>query len=115
MRQPKCAIRPVALFTRRVKDAIVVSVIKINVLPVEWGGQLRILDNDPMKKSDWSGSELFAHRVLAWFDVHGRKDLPWQQELTPYRVWVSEIHAAADTGGDGDPLFRTLYGGFSPA
>ncbi|MES9899815.1 MAG: A/G-specific adenine glycosylase [Sedimenticola sp.] len=44
-----------------------------------------------MKKSDWSGSELFAHRVLAWFEVHGRKDLPWQQELTPYRVWVSEI------------------------
>ncbi|MEJ1399183.1 MAG: A/G-specific adenine glycosylase, partial [Candidatus Sedimenticola sp. (ex Thyasira tokunagai)] len=44
-----------------------------------------------MKKSDWSGSELFAHRVLAWFEVHGRKDLPWQQEPTPYRVWVSEI------------------------
>ena len=30
-------------------------------------------------------------RVLAWFDQHGRKDLPWQQDTTPYRVWVSEI------------------------
>jgi len=33
----------------------------------------------------------FSHRVLAWFDVHGRKHLPWQREPTPYRVWVSEI------------------------
>lgn len=33
----------------------------------------------------------FAARVLTWFDRHGRKDLPWQQQPTPYRVWVSEI------------------------
>jgi A/G-specific DNA-adenine glycosylase (EC 3.2.2.-) len=35
--------------------------------------------------------ENFAPRVLAWFDVHGRKDLPWQKDKTPYRVWISEI------------------------
>lgn len=29
--------------------------------------------------------------LLEWFDHHGRKDLPWQQNITPYRVWVSEI------------------------
>lgn len=29
--------------------------------------------------------------VLRWFDLHGRKDLPWQQNPTPYRVWISEI------------------------
>lgn len=33
----------------------------------------------------------FATRLLAWFDEYGRKDLPWQQDATPYRVWVSEI------------------------
>ncbi len=33
----------------------------------------------------------FASRLLAWYDEHGRKELPWQQEPTPYRVWVSEI------------------------
>ena len=33
----------------------------------------------------------FADRVLAWFDVHGRKDLPWQHPRTPYRVWISEV------------------------
>ncbi len=32
-----------------------------------------------------------ARRVLGWFDRHGRKDLPWQQNIDPYRVWVSEI------------------------
>jgi A/G-specific adenine glycosylase len=34
---------------------------------------------------------VFAARVLSWFDDHGRKDLPWQQNINPYRVWVSEI------------------------
>jgi len=29
--------------------------------------------------------------LLAWFDRHGRHDLPWQQPRDPYRVWVSEI------------------------
>ena len=33
----------------------------------------------------------FAARLLAWWDTHGRKDMPWQQERTPYRTWVSEI------------------------
>ncbi len=33
----------------------------------------------------------FATRVLAWFDDYGRKDLPWQQDISPYRVWISEI------------------------
>ncbi len=35
--------------------------------------------------------EEFSRRLLAWFDVHGRRDLPWQHPATPYRVWVSEI------------------------
>jgi A/G-specific adenine glycosylase len=30
-------------------------------------------------------------RLLAWFDRHGRHDLPWQVAPTPYSVWVSEI------------------------
>lgn len=33
----------------------------------------------------------FAHQLLKWFDKHGRKNLPWQQGITPYRVWLSEI------------------------
>lgn len=33
----------------------------------------------------------FASRLLTWFDSHGRKDLPWQQDINPYRVWISEV------------------------
>ena len=33
----------------------------------------------------------FARRLLAWWDVHGRKDLPWQRDRAPYRVWISEV------------------------
>ncbi len=33
---------------------------------------------------------IFQAKVLAWFDQHGRKDLPWQQPVSPYRVWLSE-------------------------
>lgn len=38
-----------------------------------------------------SGVETFAPRLLRWFDVSGRHDLPWQHPRTPYRVWLSEI------------------------
>lgn len=33
----------------------------------------------------------FPDLVLGWFREHGRKNLPWQQDPTPYRVWISEI------------------------
>ena len=33
----------------------------------------------------------FARRLLAWYDLHGRRDLPWKQGRDPYRIWVSEI------------------------
>lgn len=29
--------------------------------------------------------------LTRWFAKHGRKDLPWHGNPTPYRVWVSEI------------------------
>jgi|TARA_B110000971_G_C20029910_1_gene510876 A/G-specific adenine glycosylase len=35
---------------------------------------------------DW-----FARQLLDWFEINGRKDLPWQADINPYRVWVSEI------------------------
>lgn len=37
------------------------------------------------------GADHFADAVLGWFDQHGRHDLPWQEEKTAYRTWVSEI------------------------
>ena len=35
---------------------------------------------------DW-----FARELIDWHTQHGRHDLPWQQDRSPYRVWVSEI------------------------
>jgi len=35
--------------------------------------------------------EIFQKKILDWFDLNGRKDLPWQLEVTPYRVWLSEV------------------------
>ena len=35
--------------------------------------------------------QAIAPRLLPWFDAHGRHDLPWQSEPTPYRVWISEV------------------------
>jgi A/G-specific adenine glycosylase len=43
----------------------------------------------PAESAD--AADAFATRLLAWFDVHGRKNLPWQQDRTPYRVWISEV------------------------
>ncbi|MGR8949264.1 MAG: A/G-specific adenine glycosylase [Gammaproteobacteria bacterium] len=33
----------------------------------------------------------FRKLLLTWFDKHGRHDLPWQQDISAYRVWISEI------------------------
>ena len=33
----------------------------------------------------------FTRQLLKWYKRSGRHDLPWQQDITPYRVWVSEI------------------------
>ncbi len=35
--------------------------------------------------------QIFNLTLLTWFDNHGRKDLPWQQPRSAYRVWISEI------------------------
>lgn len=44
-----------------------------------------------MKLNSMINAQHFQSQVLTWFDQHGRKDLPWQQPVTPYRVWVSEV------------------------
>lgn len=36
-------------------------------------------------------STRFSDRVLQWYDLYGRKDLPWQKNCNAYKVWLSEI------------------------
>ena len=42
------------------------------------------------EKKEQKKEETIAERMLAWYDAHARM-LPWREEPTPYRVWVSEI------------------------
>jgi A/G-specific adenine glycosylase len=37
-----------------------------------------------------SAARSLSSRLLAWYDRHGRKDLPWKSG-NPYHVWLSEI------------------------
>ena len=45
----------------------------------------------PRRKPTEKSLHSFASRLLDWFAENGRHDLPWQAEVNPYRVWVSEI------------------------
>lgn len=47
---------------------------------------IALVYNRTMKKEN----KTFTDDLLAWYDLHARI-LPWRQEATPYRVWVSEI------------------------
>jgi A/G-specific adenine glycosylase len=38
-----------------------------------------------------TGGDGFSDALLGWYDVHGRRDLPWQQPRSPYRTWLSEV------------------------
>lgn len=39
----------------------------------------------------YMNTNTFSKSLLKWFDTDGRKDLPWQENKTFYRVWISEI------------------------
>ena len=49
---------------------------------------------------------MIAPRLLAWWDKHGRKDLPWQRRRNPYRVWVAEIMLQQTRVGTVKPYFE---------
>jgi A/G-specific adenine glycosylase len=54
----------------------------------------------------------FAHRILAWYDGHGRRDLPWQRRPSPYRVWISEIMLQQTQVGTVIPYFERFMARF---
>lgn len=33
----------------------------------------------------------FSDQLLKWYEQYGRHDLPWQKNMTAYRIWISEI------------------------
>ncbi len=57
-------------------------------------------------------SNLFSQQLLDWFDQNGRKDLPWQQGITAYRVWVSEIMLQQTQVSTVIPYFQRFMASF---
>lgn len=45
----------------------------------------------PKTKISSESAKQFATQIVTWYHQQGRKNLPWQQNKTPYSVWVSEI------------------------
>lgn len=64
------------------------------------------------KPITWPPAAPFQQAVLDWFDQHGRKDLPWQQNINPYRVWVSEIMLQQTQVGTVIPYFERFMASF---
>ena len=60
----------------------------------------------------WPAEQPFQTAVLAWFDQNGRKDLPWQKNINPYRVWVSEIMLQQTQVSTVIPYFERFMGSF---
>lgn len=54
----------------------------------------------------------FASNILDWYQLHGRKDLPWQQDISPYRVWVSEIMLQQTQVNTVTPYFQRFVESF---
>ena len=56
--------------------------------------------------------QTFADRILHWYEQHGRHDLPWQVDISPYRVWVSEIMLQQTQVKTVIPYFNTFMARF---
>ena len=59
-----------------------------------------------------AAADSFAGRLLAWWDSHGRKNLPWQRERSLYRVWVAEIMLQQTQVGTVIPYFERFLARF---
>ncbi len=56
--------------------------------------------------------DCFSTPLLNWYHHAGRKDLPWQADKTPYRVWVSEIMLQQTQVNTVIPYFQRFIGRF---
>jgi len=53
-----------------------------------------------------------AGRLLEWFDAHGRHDLPWQVNRTPYSAWVAEVMLQQTQVGTVIPYYQKFMARF---
>lgn len=60
-----------------------------------------------------ANSASISASIIRWHKQHGRHDLPWQNNATPYRVWVSEIMLQQTQVGTVIPYFNRFIERFA--
>jgi A/G-specific adenine glycosylase len=60
-----------------------------------------------------SNQQKISYFLLPWFDQFGRKDLPWQKNISPYRVWLSEIMLQQTQVATVIPYFEIFFSKFN--
>lgn len=66
----------------------------------------------PMDAAALTRAAAIPVRLLPWFDLHGRHDLPWQHPRDAYRVWVSEIMLQQTQVATVIPYFQRFMASF---
>ncbi len=72
----------------------------------------KALNNGAVPSVDADLAQQFQAAVLTWFDSHGRHDLPWQQGISAYRVWVSEVMLQQTQVATVIPFFERFMAAF---
>ena len=49
-----------------------------------------------------------AKQIVAWYQINGRKDLPWRKNISVYKIWISEIMLQQTQVATVIPYFKGL-------
>lgn len=53
-------------------------------------------------------TQLISQKIVQWYSVNGRHDLPWRHKITPYRIWISEIMLQQTQVKTATPYFKSF-------
>lgn len=59
-----------------------------------------------------AAQQSFSTALLDWYDLNGRKNLPWQGGKDPYRIWLSEIMLQQTQVATVIPYYQRFIGSF---
>jgi len=53
---------------------------------------------------------IISRHIVDWFNLNGRHDLPWRKNVTPYRIWISEVMLQQTQVKTALPYFQKFMG-----
>ncbi len=53
-------------------------------------------------------TQLISQKIVQWYSVNGRHDLPWRHKITPYKIWISEIMLQQTQVKTATPYFKSF-------